>query len=97
MVVIETHRMVVLNNAVDQQGMRSAARYAVEVTSYQHGDVSTGCYLLKPLEKSVHLRSVAQSCCETCLDHNVTYRPHSLLLTGPAVSTNMCLTAHSEA
>ena len=49
--------MVVLHYPVDQQGVSCTARHAVEVSSNQHGDVSTGCYLLQALEKRVHLHS----------------------------------------
>ena len=49
--------MVVLHYPVDQQGVGCTARHAVEVSSNQHGDVSTRRYLLQALEKRVHLHS----------------------------------------
>ena len=50
--------MVVLDYPVDQQGVGCTARYAVEVTSYEHGDVCAGCNLLQALKKCVHLYSI---------------------------------------
>mmetsp|Transcript_13551 Transcript_13551/g.28992 ORF Transcript_13551/g.28992 Transcript_13551/m.28992 type:complete len:272 (-) Transcript_13551:804-1619(-) len=57
--------------ALDQQGVGGAARDAVEVTRHQHGDVSTCCYLLQPLEEGVDLPELHVIQLRVCMDVRV--------------------------